>query len=137
MSRAFEARDDVKVEVEHGLARERTVQLHDHHAGGLEDQAHGFGDALGKGDDLGKVVRWQLEDLGRRSARDDQRMARRLRHQIHERHAVVVLVDDVGASVAAQDLRERVVRIVVRGFGTHGCMLAGRTGRFTRLRTPG
>ena len=76
---------------------------------------HRARDAL-RGEDGGRErLGRQVEQVFGRRLRDDQHVAVGLRHDVHERERVLVLVHLVGRDLAAQDAREDVVAVVGHG----------------------
>ena len=111
----FIARNDVEVDVEHGLSGIHAVELNNHHPRRLEGRFHSPRDPLRRGDQLPKRRGAQVEDVLRRLARNDQRVPRALRHQVHEAKAVLFVQHHVGIRLAAEDFGEDVVGIVGHG----------------------
>ena len=62
--------------------------------------------------DMNIVLRQHIEDVAGRGLRNDQRMARRARHDVEKGQDVSILIDLVAGQFAAQDFRKDVVRIV-------------------------
>ena len=106
------ARDDVKVQVEHGLSAGRLVELHHRHPVGAESRFHRTRDFLHHGGHAREYLRVGVEQIARRLLRHDQRVPRRPRHDIHEHERICVLVDLVGGDFAAQDFGEDVAVVV-------------------------
>ena len=61
---------------------------------------------------MGQAFGAQLEQVLHWLARDYQRVARALRHHVHERHAVLLVEHHMRVRLAAQDPREDVVGVV-------------------------
>jgi len=105
-------RHDVEMEVEHGLAGGRAVELLDQHSVG----AHGLLDLgcelLHHSHELGERLRLDVEQVVRLLFGDDQRVALGAWHDVEENERVPVLVQLVAGDLAAQDLGENVVLIV-------------------------
>ena len=89
---ALVARDDVVVQVEHRLAAGRLVELHDGDAVGGEGRLHRARDLLHEGA-MRASTAGRHRAVARGRLRHDERMPRRLRHDIHEDERVGVLVD--------------------------------------------
>ena len=109
---ALFARDDVDVEVEHGLAGGRAVELRDQHAVGAHRLLDLGLELLHHGHQLGERLRRHVEQVARLLLGDHQRVAFRARHDVEKGERVLVLVDLVAGKLAAQHLGEDVVRIV-------------------------
>src|SRR3954467_5041122 len=71
------ARDDVDVEVEHGLPRRRAAGVQEVHAVGAETLAQAGGQPFGGARTSGEVLVRDLEQVGGVAARDDQQVAAR------------------------------------------------------------
>ena len=109
---ALFARDDMDVEVEHGLAGGGAVELLDQHAFGAHRLLDLRRELLHHRHQSGERVRLDVEQIARLLLGDDQCVAFRARHDVEEGERVLVLVDLVAGDLAAQDLGEDVIRIV-------------------------
>ncbi|MNY35884.1 hypothetical protein D3C86_1703240 [compost metagenome] len=113
------ARHDVEMDVRHGLPRRHAVELGDDHAVRLEGLAHGTRHALRGLDRRRRAGLGQAEQVHCLLLRHDQRVAVGLRHDVHERDGVRVLVDLEAREFATQDAGEDVLVVVL---GLHGCL---------------
>ena len=110
--RALFARDDVDVEVEHGLARCRAVELRDQHAVSAYCFLDRRAQLLHHGHQFGEPLWRHVEQVAGGFLGDHQRVAFGTRHDVEEGKRILVLVDLVAGELAAQHLGEDVVRVV-------------------------
>ena len=102
------------VQVKHHLAAGRLVELLDGEAVGGKDRHRRARDRLRRLDQMGEIVRRDVENGAGRGLGNDQRMAGRARHDVEKGKDLVVLEDLVRRQFAAQNLGEDVVGIVAR-----------------------
>ena len=103
------AGDDVDVEVEDGLPGGGPGRVEEVEAVGLQRGLHSLGDPLGGDGAVAEVVGVDLQQVGGVPARDHQRVPARRRIDVHQRHRVLVGVDDLGGQIAGDDRAEDAV----------------------------
>src|SRR5262245_34920184 len=105
-------RNDVEMDVKDALPGRSAVQLRDEYAGCVERLLDRTSDSLRGDSERRERLRGDLENGLGFGLRDDQRVAVRLRHQVHERERERILVHAVSRELAAQDARKDVVAVV-------------------------
>jgi hypothetical protein len=86
--------------------------LHDRDAIRVEGVLCGDCHSLDGGDEGAKRCRIGVQNVAGSGLRNHQDMAFRLRHDIHERKDIVVLIDLVGGNFAAQNLGKDIVGVI-------------------------
>lgn len=117
------ARNDMKMDVVHGLAGLGAIELADENAVRVQGFLHRFCDPFHLHDQRLKRGVLDLQNIARRGLGHDQDMAARLRENVHEGHRVIVLMHDDRRGFPAQDLREDIL-VVVFAFKAHICLLS-------------
>ena len=114
---ALKTRKNMEMDVEDDLAARAFVELLQGEAVGVKCGLRGSGDMLHPLDQRAQIIRIDVEQTARRLLGDDQRVAFRSRHDVHEGQRNVILIDLVRGNFAAQDLSENILRIVSDGHG--------------------
>lgn len=105
-------RDHMEMQVEHRLARRLLVELDELDAVGIERFLRRARDLRDDGDRLRQRIVRGIEHIAARRLRDDQAMALRLRHDVHDDHGVVILVNLDRRDLAPDHLGEDVAVVI-------------------------